>query len=770
MTNTVHTLSGLRADRLDTYLAALGLIKVLAEVDSGLTAWWEGESLRIETTDPSLRDVHDLRDVLVENYQPLPAYSPWNGGSGFGEKDRNQRAAIEKLLECATPRLDRFRETYEVVVDIVEHVKAVEGSKEELVARLHDRIPEYALAWLDAVLVQGTDKLLFPILYGTGGNDGRLDFSTNFHQHLARVIPEVGGPIQRSRRWVEDLLLGMSTQPQVAAAAGMYNPSGGATPGTAELTGKSLVNPWTFVLIVESTAFLTAAPVRALGQRQAQASPPFTVVSNANSSPDNADAEERRGEFWAPIWSSHMTHAEIRRLFLEARASWDQETAGSSTAMASAAKSGGVDMRCTAFRPFELAQRNGLAYTAAHRELVKVTNRDNIAVAIPISHRARAFRHGSSGRAATQIKRMERAHADFAKSPDDRLAAPHLAEWLAALCDREYSAAISDVERKAITGASTSPHATDVVPALGSWLSKRPEHRLGAALASVHVNNPDQERFGRRSLLPIRTLLLGEPPRGEWGWIQPVIRGFASRSLSDVLADVVVWVDHHSDEATRGAGRGLRLVHHRGYSWCEPGDVTGWVQGRLDERALQHAFAAALVLDWRGHMERHQRRSAPSVPDPRLALLQAVASCEIILPGYTWDSLVHQGRQGWPRGWAVRLRAGRVNEVASDASVLLNRSRLAPMGARLFMTQEQREHFFAQQENERRLVERRASTSVASRTGSEYRLGSRFAAALLAPVSLDGLRQLGLVNLLGQPTKPSVTDENQLVIAGTQDQ
>ena len=49
------------------------------------------------------------------------------------------------------------------------------------------------MPWLDVCFVLGEDGPSFFPLLGTGGNDGRLDFTNNFMQRLADVIPFAAG-------------------------------------------------------------------------------------------------------------------------------------------------------------------------------------------------------------------------------------------------------------------------------------------------------------------------------------------------------------------------------------------------------------------------------------------------------------------------------------------------------------------------------------------------------------------------------------------------
>ena len=82
-TITGHACPGLRPEPLASYLAGLGLIRVIGEqADPAATAAWTPDGLAITTT------VNDIAAWLADEYVPTPVLSPWNSGSGFGAKDK----------------------------------------------------------------------------------------------------------------------------------------------------------------------------------------------------------------------------------------------------------------------------------------------------------------------------------------------------------------------------------------------------------------------------------------------------------------------------------------------------------------------------------------------------------------------------------------------------------------------------------------------------------------------------------------------------------
>lgn len=109
-----HRCPGLTSRGLMTYLAALGLAKVISEqADPGVRFGWTGDTFVIRTGVP------DLAEFLVRDYRPTPIVSPWNGGSGFGPKDKGQREFLERLMASQGARLATYRSTISASRDVV---------------------------------------------------------------------------------------------------------------------------------------------------------------------------------------------------------------------------------------------------------------------------------------------------------------------------------------------------------------------------------------------------------------------------------------------------------------------------------------------------------------------------------------------------------------------------------------------------------------------------------------------------------------------------
>ena len=251
MTTELHLL-GCAPTPLAHYLKALGVLRLVAEqTDPCARGGWHAEHfvLQSELTQDG------LVDFLLRSYRPTPMVAPWNGGSGFFPKDNKK--GIEGLATPRSPRFGDFRTAIDVCRNLLAKLSLDQSPKEEikqtLILELRAVAPEPLLAWLDAALLLSTGDLRFPPLLGTGGNDGRLDFTNNFMQRLVELFdPEHGAPHPGADDWLRAALFASSASGLTRAAIGQFAPGAAGGPNaTSGFEAELLVNPWDFVLMLE---------------------------------------------------------------------------------------------------------------------------------------------------------------------------------------------------------------------------------------------------------------------------------------------------------------------------------------------------------------------------------------------------------------------------------------------------------------------------------------------------------------------------------------
>ena len=645
-----HDLRGLRSQPLASYLAGLGLIRVLGgQADLEARAAWRSDGLTITTA------VEDIAAWLADNYVPTPVVSPWNNGSGFGAKDKEPRRVLDLIRQHPSHRLAGLR-------DAIRAAEAVprDGDKKQIVQAFRNTCPEEVLPWIDAAVVLTGEDPVFPPLLGTGGNDGRLDFSTNFHQRLLDVI---GTPL--SLALAKDLLAGTEMQQLASAAIGQFDPGAAGGPGSSVFGGaSSLVNPWGYVLLVEGALLFASSAVRRNQFSAGRAAMPFTVFGSPDGSDSGAPDEESRGEVWAPLWDEEFTLPEIRQLFAEARASWRGRPARRAADFYAATRTLGVARGVNAFTRFGLQRRNGLAFAAVPLDRVDVREDRDVRLAADVEDWANRFAGSDASAAVGQAARQfQKAHLAYIRDGGpDRLAA-----MLAALTTLQHAVGRSGRARQSAP-VPYAPPATGFLAVLAE--DDCVELRVAVGLASIATlggHGPD--RFLRHLLLPI-------DPNGQWR-LSPVIPGFGTRVLTDVLADVLVWrcrtaADEPGTERFRGVP-GFR------YGIRVPADNLHAFASRRDfnDAKLSLLLRACLALNWRN--TRWEWPSAdPRIPVPTLGALQPLA--DGLRPGTgtrrgsSLPSVAGEGEE--PKlalnpDWAMRLAVGHTEAVHGEAATRL---------------------------------------------------------------------------------------------------
>jgi CRISPR-associated protein Csx17 len=252
--------------------------------------------------------------------------------------------------------------------------KPKDETKASLLVRCRAELPDAIVPWLDVCFVLGDSGASFFPLLGTGGNDGRLDFTNNFMQRLAEVIPyPADGQLPaNSLPWLAAALFADTLVPLASSAVGQFNPGGiGGTNGTqGRFEAGSRVNPWDYVLMIEGALLLGGSIARRLATNSsARAVFPFCVTSvavgygSATASEETSDGS--RAELWLPLWAEPVAIAEAVHLFTEGRAQLGRHQARNAVEFALAANLLGIGRGITSFSRYGFLKRNGLAFLAA---------------------------------------------------------------------------------------------------------------------------------------------------------------------------------------------------------------------------------------------------------------------------------------------------------------------------------------------------------------------------------------------------------------------
>jgi CRISPR-associated protein Csx17 len=661
---TRHPLPGLRPEPLASYLAGLGLLRVLGEqADPDATAAWTRGGLVIESTVP------DVAAWLAEEYVPTPVVSPWNGGSGFGAKDKEPVVRIASVRDHPSPRLDPLREALGVADAVVARARkrgwmSEDGVKDKgaVVLELRNTCPDALLPWIDAAIVLAGNETYFPPILGTGGNDGRLDFSTNFHQQVLEVMGTSARQRTKALGWARDLLDGTQEQDLGAAPVGQFDPGSAGGPGSSQFgAAGSLANPWSYILCLEGAMMFAASAARRNQHGAGRAAMPFTVNPSPDGSSSGAAGEESRGEVWAPVWAQAFTLAEVRQLFTEARASWRGRPARQAVDFYAATRSLGVSRGIDEFTRFGLHRRNGLAFTAVPLDRVKVREEPSVRLAAEVEDWVSRVGNGDASTTVGEALRGFRAaHLAFARDGGAR----RLAAMLAALTTLEMAVGRSGRVQDSVQVRH--------VPPVGKFLQllkddESPELRVAAGIASCATRPRDG--FPRT----LREILLPVDPDRKWR-DAPLVPGFGMRPLPDVLADVLVW-------RSRTAPDDRDAAKFRGVTTFQSGipvpaaDLHALARGEdeLDAKKLDLMLRACLALNWTGARPRWTGQQ-PGIPCTTLGLLHPLAFGAKLSGSRAGGDDSDEPVPALSPDWAARLAAGQVRRVHEEAAARLRQA------------------------------------------------------------------------------------------------
>jgi len=650
-----HLLNGLRPEPLGSYLAGLGLVRLIGEqADPDATARWLPDGLVIETL------VEDIADWLAAEYIPTPVLSPWNGGSGFGDKDKEPKRRIALLRSHPSPRLDGLRHAIDVAEQVTNDQRAGGWDKSRIVQEFRNRCPDALLPWIDAAVVLADHQPFYPPLLGTGGNDGRLDFSTNFHECLIELLDVTDHGRARSGSRARDLLTGVQAERLASVAVGQFDPAlaGGQASSPFGAAG-SLVNPWEYVLLVEGALLFASGTARRHQHDIGRAARPFTVTFSPDGFASGAASEDSRGEVWVPVWSKPCTLAEIKQLFGEARASWRGRPAQQAVEFYAATRTLGVASGIDEFVRYGLHRRNGLAFVAVPLERVQVRERPEVRLAARIEDWVRLVRSQEASSAIGGATRLfDQAHMAYARDGGPI----RLRDMLAALTTLERAVGRSGRTRDRSPVWTPRP-AEDFMREFRK--AETSELRVAVALAScATAPSPAQTGASQARSRTMRQILLPvdpadpEHPRGRWR-DAPVVPGFGLRPLRHVLADVLIWRSRTAtDERGNTAFHGVPTFR---YGIPAPAaDLHAFARGQLDEADLSRWLRACLALSWR-NVTCVWSAAGQTTLVPALGVLQPLAA------GLAATGEPDGLKQAMSPDWAVRLAAGQVTAVHADA-------------------------------------------------------------------------------------------------------
>ncbi len=752
---STHTLElrGCTPEPLMNYLKALGVLRLVAEDrehgDPNARGWWRNDVFVLS----SRLDEEGLEDFFLNRYAPTPILAPWAGGSGFFAGDNTKFA--DELVSAPLGRCDRYREAIESVRGILSeeriHTKPTDETKTRLLRRYRACLPDQLVSWMDAALVLQQDGQSFAPILGTGGNDGRLDFTQNFMGRLSTVGITAKEPTGSAGPWLKCALFAVPTPGLQDAAVGQFAPGrAGGQNATQGMEGDATDNPWDFILMLEGAlVFAGSSTKRLSASAGSRAAFPFTVraADVGFTSAGGDESADARGELWLPLWKRAATFAEVAALFSEGRAEVRGIAARDAAGFARAAATLGVDRGIGMFTRVSLLKRSGKAYLAAAQGRVLVAERPAADLLLEVDPWLDRFRRAvdtSGNKRENRLKRfvaatlaIDAAVFEFCCNGGQT----HFQRILISLGRAE--------REMALTPDRIGQSKTKVNPLAGlstNWIdaTHAPDNgEFEIALALAGIDDPSHAIGPLRSNLEAVTVWRSATKGRGLNWAKED-RAVVWNS-ADLCANLAAVLDRRVMDGGRNGCADLPL---KSPSAASTASIMAFLRGELDDRKIEDLMWGLLLIDRdsrRGFEERGtDATDAQSASlSPLYALLKMLFLPRPLLASRSANGAVHW-RLANPHEDGIRirpepailalLRAGRVGEAAAIAMRRLRASGLNP------------------------LPHRRSGGPSRDSVWREVRMspreGHRLAAALLIPI------RAGAVNaLVQQATRADMYEE-----------
>ncbi|MFH1113906.1 MAG: type I-U CRISPR-associated protein Csx17 [Pseudomonadota bacterium] len=665
-------LKGCRSEPLLSYLKALGVFRLVAEhVDQGAAAAWRNESLVLK----SRLTREEVVSFFTDDYVPTPIVGPWAGGSGFFGKD--DRTSVDALVGSSVHRLKLYRTVVERVRDILTTMgidTKPEENKAALLRVYRRELPDEFVRWMDAVLVLQEDGQTFPPLLGTGGNDGRLDFTRNFMDRLVDLgihldPAAVPDDLKKQRlRFLENSLFGEPCPNLSRCAVGQFHPGGVGGPNAGQgMGGPSLVNPWDFVLMLEGALVFAGSLSRRMGiSGTGKAVFPFTVSASqvGDGAMDRADAGNARGEIWMPIWNRFASLPEISLVFSEGRAELSGKQCRNGVDLARAIAGLGVDRGLHGFVRYGFLRRSGKAFLATPLGRFDVTLRPQVDLLREIerygwldSFRRACADKTTPSRFTSALRRLDAAIMDYCRYGG----VPFLNAIFRTLGRIERELAL--LPGRPIAGREIGP-----IPSLSSdWTTEcddgTAEFRIGVALASIQKKG----EVGSMSahLEPVE--------RSQW------VRGWGANSghkvwnAGSLCQNLLAVLERRLMDAARGSMSELPLD-----ATCPVGldDIITFLNGRTDDARIEDYLWSSILVHRPKVTHRPVAATNPYQPPSRAYLMLKL----VFLPSNSALRSVADDKPIRPDSTILaHLRSGNVDQALNVAARRLRVSGYIPM-------------------------------------------------------------------------------------------
>lgn len=707
-------LTGCASRPLLGYLKGLGVLRVVArQADDDARGRWRDGVFELASS----LNREALSRFLLDTYAPAPVVSPWNGGSGFYPKDRQE--PIRAIEASAGERLAPYRAALAAAREAIEDAgltdKPSKDAKSALVRRLRRTAPDEALEWIDAAIAIRGDGLAYPPLLGSGGNDGRFDFSNNYAGCVVECVLKPAS--DRAQTTLSAALWGEPAE--LTRKLSLAHLNRDVSPNNAPSgEADSLGNPWDLLLSVEGSLMLIASAARRHDTNlPGSLAAPFTVSPTAAGYGSAADGESGRAELWLPLWEGWATLSELSTLVREARAQVGgakRRQASTGLDFARAAGELGVARGIDAFERYAILERAGQSNLAVPVGRIAVEERPDARALRGIDTWLTSARRFGANDECPQgpkaaIRRLEQAAFEFASKGGPE----HGCATLEAIGAAEAAFACSSSAAEKLRPLRGAP----AKPWVAAADDKSYEFAVAVGLASLRDRRRRRdEQGGDRAALPtMRDYLHGTitDPTGNVVFDPGRSRVVSGQSLVALLA--ALHARRHLD-ASRGGGadgggrpqgerprgEGQDAKNEKPFSfpmglWVPLEAARLLAADQLDDRRVFALLRGLVALDF--DRDVRESRKPVKAQSPKQSRGPAVPMPIFELLALAWQPLL-TGKGGDPRAeralgrpqeptddldigarprWASQLAAGAVGPVIEDALLRLRMAGLPPL-------------------------------------------------------------------------------------------
>jgi len=609
--NTIR-LNGCRPEPLLSYLKALGIFRLVAEqTDKTARAAWRDDVFVLYT---ALSEA-ELLTFFAERYTPTPIVAPWAGGSGFFSGDNVK--AVNEIAKSKSPRLALYRQVIGQVRAILKELGQTskpedKDIKNNLLHIYRRELPDEFVKWMDSAIVLQNEGQKFPPILGTGGNDGRLDFTQNLMQRLVEMGFTATKLVEESADWLNNAIYGTPANGLLKSAIGQFDPGRAGGPNATQgMDGDSRVNPWEFVLMLEGSLLMAGSVTRRMDANAwDKASFPFTVNASTVGNGSLSAGEDARGEIWLPLWSNPARLSELRHVFAEGRAQVGKRQARNAVDFARAIAGLGVDRGLAGFSRYGFLKRSGKSYLATPLGRFETrTSAAHASLLDEVEDWLDKFRRACGGdnvpgRFGVALRRFEEAIFEYCRFGG----ATRFGEIVRALggCEREVS---FNHDKPGVIGKSL--FTLRPVPLLSKeWLpaaqEDSPEFRLALALAAMRET-------GAVGALRCNLEVVARTKWG-WDWAEPQDRYATVWSATNLPCNLQAVLERRMIDASRAGLEGLPLESHFSAS---AEDVAAFLNRQTDDARIEEWLWGLTLIDLAKASHKDLTpMTAPEMPQP----------------------------------------------------------------------------------------------------------------------------------------------------------